>query len=232
MLAAAVSALSLFASLASAQLTFQPAPNCGLPADPKCLITNAQYTVVGTVTSNTLNESTSTPANYNATVNIRCVWASFTSPPSTGEGLVGNNLLVANWGFPKAGCPANTGAQAVVGANRILFLYVAASAARGLPPSQNVFAVQDICVGGLDYNEANVKTVASVLNQYPSNAIGAQFRGDSSCALPALSTTTAGGQASPTGSVTVPGNAAETSGRWSSSLAAAAVFVGAFALLL
>ncbi|KAI8924524.1 hypothetical protein BC831DRAFT_394011, partial [Entophlyctis helioformis] len=228
LLVAATAALS-----ASAQLTFQSAPNCGLPADPTCLIKNAQYTVVGTVMSTNLGSSPlATPGSYNATVAIRCLWGSFSSPPSPGTGLAGATVLVANFGFPKAGCPANTGSQAVVNDTRIMFLYVAAPAPNGAPTSQAVFAVQDICVGGLPYNSANVQVVASVLEQFPSNKIPLANQGiQSQCALPVLTPPTtgtgAGGNTGSTSSptaVTVPGSASIVEGRFVA--VAAAVLLG------
>jgi hypothetical protein len=74
---------------------------CGLPADPKCLVRSAQYTVVGNIRGTNLNQSGSlaTPNNYNATMNIRCILASFSSPISAGDELVGKDVLVTNWGL-------------------------------------------------------------------------------------------------------------------------------------
>jgi hypothetical protein len=52
-----------------------PIPNCGLPPTVRCLTRNAQYTVVGTITSTNLNDpgTTATPGRFNATMNIRYV---------------------------------------------------------------------------------------------------------------------------------------------------------------
>jgi hypothetical protein len=45
-------------------------PNCGLdPVDPACLVRNAQYTVVGTITG--LEGKETSPSRYNATMRIR-----------------------------------------------------------------------------------------------------------------------------------------------------------------
>jgi hypothetical protein len=45
-------------------------PNCGLdPVDPSCLVRNAQYTVVGTITG--LEGKETSPSRYNATMRIR-----------------------------------------------------------------------------------------------------------------------------------------------------------------
>ncbi|KAH6562410.1 hypothetical protein BASA50_006511 [Batrachochytrium salamandrivorans] len=206
----------LSSTVTNAQLVLQPAPNCGLPADPKCLVMNAQYTVVGTVMSNTLGQPGSTPTNYNATIAIRCVWASFTSPMSPGLGLAGQQVTVANWGFPKTGCPANTGSDAAIGANRIFFLYVAAPAPQGQGPDKAVYAVQDMCVGGVEYNSPNVNTVANVLNQYPNNAVATSNIGGANCTLPVSTTGTGSGGTSgnpaPTAPVTVPSNGAVDGG--------------------
>ncbi|KAJ8330189.1 hypothetical protein O5D80_001758 [Batrachochytrium dendrobatidis] len=221
-------AVPLLTIMVNAQLALQPAPNCGLPADLKCLVTNAQYTVVGTVVSSTLNETGSSPTNYNATIAIRCVWASFTSPISPGAGLAGQQVLVANWGFPKQGCPSNTGSRANVGDNHIYFIYVAASAPNGQGPAQAIYAVQDICVGGAAYTQDNINTVASVLKQYPSNAIATENIGGASCALPSVSPSSNGGSANTGGNsapspVTVPNTASSIEGSITSIITAAAL---------
>lgn len=81
-------------TLFSVVLSQTPITQCSLPADPKCLVQNAQYTVVGTVTS-----SKGPSPNFNATMNIKCVLASYSNPISKGDGLVGKDLLVTSWGI-------------------------------------------------------------------------------------------------------------------------------------
>eukprot|EP00842_Homolaphlyctis_polyrhiza_P001427 jgi/Hompol1/2285/HPOL_002140-RA len=237
--------LALLASLlplVAADIGFQQAPNCGLPADPVCLIKNAQYTGVGTIISNNLSAPGVTPDNYNATVRIRCLWASFSTPASPGAGLVGSStgpdLLVANWGFPKPGCPANTGSQALVNTSKILFFYVAAPAPSGSSPDKAIFAVQDPCVGGLDYTPQNLQLIANVLAQNPQNAIPSQNSGPASqCALPSVPSSTiantpATATGTVTGSVTVPGAATSvTSTGYSLIVAAIGAAIGALALI-
>lgn len=52
------------------------------------------------------------------------MYASFSSPPSEGSGLIGQEIRVANWGKPQPRCPAGAGAEAIENSTQIYFLYV------------------------------------------------------------------------------------------------------------
>ncbi|KAJ3260864.1 hypothetical protein HK103_007427 [Boothiomyces macroporosus] len=171
---------SLLIASASAQFT----DKCGLPADNACLVKNAQYTFVGTVTSNTISSGGSA-SNYNATLSVRCMFASFSSPPSSGEGLVGNTITVTGWGVPNPKCPNGLGAAANVQDTNIYFINVAQRPQAGQSAQNIIYAVQDICVGGIPFNQANLQTISDVLAQNPGNAItGAAAGTDAACTLP------------------------------------------------
>jgi hypothetical protein len=172
--------------LCLAQVPVPSIPNCGLPADTSCLITSAQYTVVATVESTNQRTPPGNSLNYNATLRVQCVYSSFSEPVSSGQNLAGKALLVANWGFPKDGCPPNTGSTATVGSTQIFFLYVAVPPAQGAPAESAVYSVQSICVGGVDYNSQNMQTLAKTIKRYPQNAIAEANRGGSQCTLPAV----------------------------------------------
>jgi hypothetical protein len=167
---------------AIAQIELPSIPNCGLPADPACLVRNAQYTVVGTITNTFMSETNASPNRFNATMNIRCVWSSFSSPVSPGQGLVGQNLLVTNFGTNSGRCPPGTGALAAVNDTKIYFIYVARRPPANGAASQAIFGVQNICVGGIDL--ANKAVVERVLADSPENRISDANRGsDAFCAL-------------------------------------------------
>ncbi|KAJ3268260.1 hypothetical protein HDV01_003234 [Terramyces sp. JEL0728] len=171
---------SLLIALASAQFT----DRCGLPADNTCLIKNAQYTFVGRVTSNTITSGGSS-SNYNATLAVSCMYASFSSPPSSGAGLVGNTITITGWGVPNPKCPNGLGAAANVGDTNIYFINVAQRPQAGQSAQNIIYAVQDICVGGIPFNQANLQTVSNVLAANPGNAItGSTMGSDPSCTLP------------------------------------------------
>ena len=70
--------LVLLANVVVCDIAPPAIPNCPLD-DVKCLTRAAQYTVVGTILSTNLGDpsSTATPGRYNATMAIRCMWASF-----------------------------------------------------------------------------------------------------------------------------------------------------------
>jgi hypothetical protein len=191
----------IFAASALAQIELPPVPNCGLPADPACMVQNAQYTVVGTIRNTFLNEPNASPNRFNATMNIRCVWGSFSSPISPGDGLVGKDVLVTNFGSNTGRCPPGTGALAAVNDTKIYYIYVARRAPLGGSNDQAIFGVQNICVGGIDLSFKNV--VEQVLASSPENRISAANRGsDPFCALG--TPTTGGGSAAPSGTAAGP----------------------------
>ncbi|KAJ3347165.1 hypothetical protein HDU91_006838 [Kappamyces sp. JEL0680] len=158
-------------------------PNCPLPATPECLIENAQYTVVGTITSTNLGTPGTSSALYSAQMAISCVWASFSTPVSDGLGLVNQVINVTNW----VGCPNGSGATANVNDSQIYLIYVAKAAPRGEPPANALFSVFSPCTGGIALSNNGV--VAQVLANNPSNAISAANRGTNAfCTLPTVTT--------------------------------------------
>ncbi|KAI8908903.1 hypothetical protein EDD86DRAFT_232412 [Gorgonomyces haynaldii] len=181
-----------------------------LPPTVDCLVGNAQYTVLGRVTGTNLGDPQfpqATASNFNATVAIDCVFASFDSPPSSGIGLAGNSVTVTGWGSPKPGCPAGYGAPANINQTALYFFYVARP---GTSPIANLYGVNYICVGGIPATQDNLTKLAQLLAQSPANAIAPAYKGSSpTCNLPALPTST--GAASPSVTATVP-NSASTAG--------------------
>jgi hypothetical protein len=143
---------------------------CGLPPVIDCLVTHAQYTVLGTVLSTNLGDPTSraTPTQYNATMRIDCLWSSFSQPISSGAGLIGTSIVVTNWGSPKAGCPVGFDSKAELNVTKIYYIYVAKA---GKSPAETIYGLNYVCVGGLsDSSEARLG-IANVLQDYPSNDI-------------------------------------------------------------
>ncbi|TPX59539.1 hypothetical protein PhCBS80983_g02419 [Powellomyces hirtus] len=184
-------ALAFLASSVSAQV----APTC-TPNDVACIITSAQYTVLGTVTANNANSSEpgASATNYNATMQIDCVYSSFGTNKGTGANFINQSVKVINFGNPKAGCPNGLGANAIVGTQSIYFIAIANTVGQGAIPTFTVF---NPCGGALENSKANQQIMADVLAKFPQNVIP----GSPQCALlPATApTTTAGVGASPTG---------------------------------
>lgn len=181
---------------------------CSLPStgsvDVGCLIQNAQFTVTGTVTDTNIGlpGSTASESNYNATLQIQCVFSSFSSPISTGVGLAGQKITVVGWGKPKAGCPNNqySGTSATLNQNQIYFLYVAKP---GSSPTTNIYGINYICVGGVQISSENMQILSNVLSANPSNSVSSELKGDPNiCGLPNASNNGQGTQTP----VTVPGN--------------------------
>ena len=120
MLSLTIHSLLMLAMQVSAQSTA-----CSLPPTTDCLVQHSQFTVLGIVTAT--NNISNSPGNYNVTMQINCVFASFSSPAiSSGAGLAGNIVTVVNWGNPKVGCPTsgpNTGASAPLNSQQLCKLY-------------------------------------------------------------------------------------------------------------
>ncbi|KAI8897000.1 hypothetical protein BC833DRAFT_595331 [Globomyces pollinis-pini] len=153
------------------------------PNDAPCLIKNAQYTVLGTVSNTFIDAPGATISRFNATLMVHCVWTSFSNPISSGEGIAGNSILVANWGKPKVGCPKGRGAEAPVGVTQIYFLNVAVRPKAGVLPKDMIYSVQAICVGGIDPSESTA--VAKLMATSPKNRIDPANQGvDPRCQLP------------------------------------------------
>ncbi|KAJ3157475.1 hypothetical protein HDU86_003367 [Geranomyces michiganensis] len=188
------SAAALFTLLASvaAPALGQATTAAGCPAtDLKCLITTAQYSLRGTVVSNTAN-TTDTPAAYNATISVSCVYSSFTSPTGAGA-FAGSDILVTGFGAAKAGC---AGLAANPGDEGIFFVYVANRVGQNGTPYYSVF---NPCAGNITPNStANLVTMQSILSN-PANAANVLNKG-TGCALPAPATSSAPAPAAPTGS--------------------------------
>jgi hypothetical protein len=179
------------------QIELPVTSTCGLPPNVECLVQNAQYTVVGTIRETFLNQPNASPSRFNVTMNIRCMWGSFSSPISPGDGLVGRDLLVTNFGTHAGRCPTGSGALAAVNDTKIYYIYVARRAPLGGSNDQAIFGIQNICVGGSDLSNKNV--IERVLAASPDNKISARNMGtDPFCAL-AIPTPTTGGSSSPSG---------------------------------
>ena len=196
-----ISSLALLAASAQAQVS------CGFPPKIDCLVKNAQYTLAATVLSTTQN-STGNPANYNATLAVQCLWATGQPGTATGMGIQGSSILVTSFGSNKvrhaiftyyihsemfflniyltrhqSNCPRGSNAEAVVGNTRIYFIHVRSNLPR---TGENIiYSIVDVCVGGQEYNEANLKAISNVLEAYPSNRIDDRYRGPAqNCNLP------------------------------------------------
>ncbi|KAI8826895.1 uncharacterized protein EV422DRAFT_490291, partial [Fimicolochytrium jonesii] len=155
----------------------QIVPSCGTTGDPTCLITTAQYTVLGTVISNNAN-TTGSPTNYNATIDVSCVYASFGVSQGVGAGLADAKVLVSGFGDPYPGCPNNLGASAPVNQTEIFFIYVANRVGQNATPFYTIF---NPCGGGLSNSTGNLEAIRSTLEKNPKNSV---LKG-SQCALPA-----------------------------------------------
>lgn len=94
---------------------------CG--QDISCLSQQSQYVVLGTVTSNTLNEPESSRTNYSAKINVQCAFLSFSSTgPDRGDNLIGNTIDVSKFGGNNK-CPIGY-KDATVGSSQIFFIAV------------------------------------------------------------------------------------------------------------
>lgn len=175
-------ATSLVLLSSAAHFVAAQSANCGFPPNMECMIQASQYTVVGTVVSNTRN-STGTPQNYNATIAIRCNFASNGATGNTGADVQGQTVLVTSFGSRTNRCPQGSSSEATVGETRIFFIHV--STFRPRNGEARFYSIVDVCVGGLPFNEDNLKKIASFLKANPKNAISDSFKGPASeCTLP------------------------------------------------
>ncbi|KNC99133.1 uncharacterized protein SPPG_05392 [Spizellomyces punctatus DAOM BR117] len=173
-------ALTLIVALLGSAVVAQPppptVPNC-LPNDLPCFMTQAQYTILGTVVGNNANTPPGSAQNYNATIAVQCIYASFGNNRGQG-GFVGQQITVTGFGNPNQKCPNNMGADAIPNNSSIFFIYVASSVPQGGLP---IFTVFNPCGGGIPYSPQNLQTLANSLAKFPQNAIA----GAPNCALPA-----------------------------------------------
>ncbi|KAI9091760.1 hypothetical protein DFS34DRAFT_634802 [Phlyctochytrium arcticum] len=191
-------------------------PNCK-PGDLPCLMTQAQYTILGTVTNNNANSGQpgASAQNYNATVKVFCVYASFGNNKGTGAAFNGQEITVTGFGNPNARCPNNAGADAAVNTQNIFFVYVASMVAQGTIP---VFTIFNPCGGGIPYNQDNLQTLSNALAPFPQNSLPQS----GSCALPPATVTTPAPGAQPTnagnngnGAAGLPPTGNDARGTWS-----------------
>jgi hypothetical protein len=147
---------------------------CGYPPKMDCLVRNAQYTILGDVISNT-RDTTGTSLNYNATINIECLWATGQPGTTTGAGLQGSTITVTSFGDRIPNCPIGSTADASIGSKKIFFIHVRSNLPR--PGDAVVYSIVDVCVGGQDYTLDNLKVISDTINAYPSNRIQDSLRG-------------------------------------------------------
>ncbi|KAJ3033396.1 hypothetical protein HK097_004859 [Rhizophlyctis rosea] len=152
-------------------------------------ITQAQYTVLGTVISTNVNQGNSTtgvlasPQNYNATIQIQCVYASYNPSTNDGSNILSTSVTVTGFGSPRAACPNGGGATATQNQSTIFFLFVANSPPKGQTPVLSVF---DICTGGVGYDPTNLARVGDVLALKPELAFYGAARGPQMCEVTGL----------------------------------------------
>ncbi|KAJ3033981.1 hypothetical protein HDV00_005600 [Rhizophlyctis rosea] len=168
-------------------------PQCQ-PSDIDCFISKAQYTILGTTLSTNQNQGNSTTGviasaqNYNATVQIQCVYASANPTANDGSSILNQQVTVTGFGSPRSACTNGGGATTVANTSTIFFLFVSNSPPKGQIPVLSVF---DICTGGVPYNNDNIARVGQVLAKNPQQAFYGASRGPSSCTIPGLSTDSA-----------------------------------------
>ena len=160
--------------------------SCGFPPDLPCLVQLSQYTIVGTVISNNLNDpgTLATPQNYNATIAIQCNYASFSKPYSDGKGVAGSTVLVTGFGVGNPRCQKGSSSQAIVNQTAIFFINVRTYRPKAGEPI--VYQVTDVCVGELERDAGNLQGISNLLALYPENAIGSNYMAAPGvdCALP------------------------------------------------
>ncbi|TPX62335.1 hypothetical protein PhCBS80983_g00449 [Powellomyces hirtus] len=164
---AALTAFVACLPLSLAQAT--TAAGCAV-SDIVCLSSTAQYTVLANVVSNNANSTDpgASPAAYNATVSVSCVYGSFGSGMGTGDGLVGQQVLVTGFGNPRNACPGRIGAEAPTNFTGIFFIYVANRVGQGQQP---VYTVFNPCGGPIVNSPANLLNLQSVLDKNPTNRL-------------------------------------------------------------
>lgn len=160
----------LFLAQALIVLAQGSTPSCAPTDTLECFMTESQFTVLGTVLSTNLNTpgTTATQSNYNATVRVDCVFASFSDPISS---IVrgGQTYNVMRWGKPQVACGSgNLGATATVNETKIFFFYIASRIVDNENPVLGVF---DLCTGGYLPTNQSLQDVSNVLNDNPANKL-------------------------------------------------------------
>lgn len=177
--------VALIASTSPAISQSPSAPSCQ-PNDVPCLITSAQYTILGTVISNNAQTPPASAQDYNATIQIQCVYASAGTNRGPGTGMTGSQVLVTGFGTPNAKCPNGLGADAAVNTSSIYWISIA-SATSG-PSQLPTYSVFNPCGGGIPFSQNAVQTLASVLGK--NQQIALPLSGNCSLPTPVATSTT------------------------------------------
>ncbi|KAI9202121.1 uncharacterized protein BJ171DRAFT_515751 [Polychytrium aggregatum] len=186
---------SLFAAVANAQVVV---PSCSLPINPNCLISQAQYTILGYAVSTNIGAvgSTATASNYNATILVQCVYYSANLPSAQRTLKSGQSIAVAGFGAPNPRCPAGyPGSTVALNQSQIFFVYVATST-----PSV-IYGLFDICDSPLSTSYANLQAISNNIALNPDHSI---LDGGSNCALPSPSAAAVSSVSGTTGPTTMP----------------------------
>ena len=139
----------------------QQTNNCQAPYTTECLTRSAQLTVLGTVVSNTLTNSTA--SSYNATISISCVYSSFSFPPT--RLVTPGTYLVTNFGYPKAICGVKGGSSdALINQTKVFYLFIS-----DFTTSVPVLSVFDVCQGGSFPSNNTLQSISDVLFQATDN---------------------------------------------------------------
>ncbi|KAJ3046314.1 hypothetical protein HDV00_000128 [Rhizophlyctis rosea] len=221
-------------ALVLATLTLLPFA-LGQPAckadDIPCYVTSAQYTILGNVVSSNANLPPGSSANYNATIAVKCVYASYNTTLNTGANILNESVVITRFGQSTSKCPTGGGATATPGQTAIFFVHVANTPALGTTPILSVF---DVCTGGLNNTDSARQQIATVLAKSPDYGFYGAQRG-ANCTLPGLPTDfkplpSPSPSPSPTSSPTATATAQSQSGTVGNR--AVSGFVGMFALVL
>ena len=221
-----IAALLVSALALSGAVSAQPAVAC---RTLECLVANTQYTVLGRVVSNNQATPPGSAANFNATIEILCNWATNRPGPQAGVDVQGTRATVTGFALSKTTCGQPLTVDAPVDSTRIYFIYV--QTANPIPGSPLVFG-QPQCASGFEDTPANRQVISSYLGANPGNAISARLRGPASqCTLPgppvSPTTTTA---AQPTRAATGTPAASSTPIKTNSAQSLAETFVGFLAM--
>jgi hypothetical protein len=109
----------------------------------------------------------------------------------------------------QSNCPRGSNAEATVGTTKIYFIHVRSNLPR---TGENIiYSIVDVCVGGQEYNEVNLKAISNVLDAYPSNKIDDRYRGPAqTCTLPKADVENEYKQGATSDDPNVPKNAGKT----------------------
>lgn len=173
--------------------------NCGFPPSLECLAKSAQYGILGRIVSTNANDASSgaTPQNFTASVQVLCAFSTHDSTLSSGAGLQGSQITVANFGVNKPGCPAGASSGVTANTTRLLFVHVSTQNPR--PGQPMTYSIVDVCVGGIEASDSNIRAINDFTVANPKNAIPTQFRGTGEqCSLRNVSPPSASPSASAT----------------------------------